>query len=191
MWPSCPQPPAPLQEGPQRGVCVRRDAALVLLGPHFQAGQRHLNVQSPENLWAGRGGTEVGDRATVPVLLLGDPSPFPLLIPKPTTSPGTCTPLSPSSPEGLCSHHPQPGPHSWRPPGDAVWCGLNSGAGSRTGKAAIKRCESSVSSTPAPAPLGFLSPGCGQPRCTAPGILGFCGPPASPGRGNGDPEGQA
>lgn len=44
-----------MQEGPERGIGVWRDAALILLRPHFQAGQGHLNVQSPENLWTRRG----------------------------------------------------------------------------------------------------------------------------------------
>lgn len=62
MWPPCPQPPAPLQESPERGVGVGHDGALVLLCPHFQAGQRHVNVQSPENLWSGQDGPEAGGR---------------------------------------------------------------------------------------------------------------------------------
>ena len=64
MWPPHPQPPAPLQESPECGVCVRHDPALVPLSPHFQASQRHLNVQSPENLWSGREGPEAGGQAT-------------------------------------------------------------------------------------------------------------------------------
>jgi hypothetical protein len=53
VWPLHTQSPTPLQKGPERGVGVRCDAAEVLLGPHFQPGQHHLNVQCPENLRTG------------------------------------------------------------------------------------------------------------------------------------------
>ena len=101
MWPPRPQPPAPLQEGPERGVRVWRDAALVLLGPHFQAGQHHLNVQSPENL------REQGSRlkrstALVPGLLHGSTRlfspPFPLHISKSAPSQSPPEGLSPCRP---------------------------------------------------------------------------------------------
>lgn len=66
MWLPRPQPPSPLQESPERGVRIGQDKALVLLSPYFKAGQCHLNVQSPENLWSGQDGPEAGtERTTV------------------------------------------------------------------------------------------------------------------------------
>lgn len=64
VWQLCPQPSMPLQEGPERGVRIRCDRALVLLGPHFQASQCHLNVQSPEDLREDGTGLKRGTKHT-------------------------------------------------------------------------------------------------------------------------------
>lgn len=48
-----PQSLLPLQEGPERGVGIAGDSALVPLRPHLQANQGHLDVQRPVELQGG------------------------------------------------------------------------------------------------------------------------------------------
>lgn len=44
----------PLEEGPEGGVGLLADDALISVGPNLQTNQRHADVQSPVELNAGK-----------------------------------------------------------------------------------------------------------------------------------------
>lgn len=107
MWQLCPQPSVPLQEGPECGIRIRCDRALVLLGPHFQASQCHLNVQSPEDLREGWDRPKEGNQAHhyggtplfCPLPLSSSPSlPYPVRTCQPLVGVTPIRAISPPSP---------------------------------------------------------------------------------------------